>query len=141
MNEHPECEHLPPRQRQICRGESGLSLELTNSYRESWGLKPLNHEVHYEPVVNSRCLSETPTVLQKAAAFAKALTNHVRDGLAKCSEAEIQDRFSVCEKCEEFTGEHCRRCGCACSRQPALLNKLAWRSERCPLGKWMTLER
>ncbi len=41
---HPECEALRPRQRQICRGEAGLSPSLSNKYRALWGLPPLSDE-------------------------------------------------------------------------------------------------
>jgi len=30
----------------------------------------------------------------------------------------------------------CQKCGCGCGSIAAWLNKLAWRSEKCPEGKW-----
>lgn len=77
-----------------------------------------------------------PSLFQRVRTFAGALVGHVKDGMTKCSEDEIQARLAVCQSCPSFTGSHCKECGCACSAQSRFFNKLAWRSESCPLGKW-----
>lgn len=134
-----ECQHLAGRLREICEG-TVLTLEKCNAYRVSWGMQPLSEMSCTE---RSEVTPEMPTIVttqallfNRVVTFATAMTNHVRDGMTKCDEAEIQSRLEICQQCPSFTGTHCRECGCACSQKKTFFNKLAWRSERCPLGRW-----
>jgi hypothetical protein len=74
--------------------------------------------------------------LERVVTFASALKDHLCDGMVKCEAGEIQARLEVCRQCPSFTGSHCRECGCACGSKSKFFNKLAWRSETCPLGHW-----
>lgn len=47
---------------------------------------------------------------------------------------EIYDKH--CAPCEHFTGQGCKVCGCFISRSRKHFNKLAWATEKCPVGKW-----
>jgi hypothetical protein len=47
---------------------------------------------------------------------------------------QIHDTY--CVPCEEFDGKACGKCGCGIKRAGTFLNKLAWATEKCPLGKW-----
>lgn len=80
--------------------------------------------------------SSLPPLLSRVLHFTQALANHASDGMTRCSSEEIDARLQVCQQCPAFTGSHCRECGCACSAQSKFFNKLAWRSETCPLGRW-----
>ena len=71
--------------------------------------------------------------------FFQALVKHARDWFRKCSRKEIAHRLSICQTCEKFTGTACSQCGCRVNLEKRFLNKLAWRSETCPLGKWPAL--
>lgn len=42
----------------------------------------------------------------------------------------------VCVPCEEFDNDSCSECGCRIKPRGTQLNKLAWATEECPLGKW-----
>lgn len=89
-----------------------------------------------------------PNILQKAINFLPAVTGHVMDGLDKCSEEEIKERLDICKTCELFriytenplhgicTHESC---GCNITDQKNFLNKLAWKSQQCPINKWKKL--
>ncbi len=151
----PECDQFSDHRRAICRGErADLPLDgpsSINSYRVRWGLARLKERVadaNSQPAIKSPAgqsapISGTPTIvsappslLQQVTTFAQAFTEHVKDGLAKCDDKQIQARLATCQPCPEFTGAHCRKCGCACNGRSTFFNKLAWRSERCPLGKW-----
>lgn len=68
--------------------------------------------------------------------FITALTRHAADGLRQCSQAEVEERLAICRGCRSFLGDRCAECGCHCNDQRVFLNKLAWRSEACPLRKW-----
>lgn len=71
--------------------------------------------------------------------FTTALVKHAGDWFRKCSRKEIQTRLEICKQCEHFTGTACAQCGCRVNLETRFLNKLAWRSESCPLGKWPSL--
>jgi hypothetical protein len=45
---------------------------------------------------------------------------------------DIKKRFAICESCEFFhkPSQRCKKCGCF------LKWKTAWRSQKCPIGKW-----
>lgn len=53
-----------------------------------------------------------------------------------CSEEEIDKRHSICQECEFFSNHSCSKCGCLLSRDKVYLNKLAIKTESCPLNKW-----
>jgi len=71
--------------------------------------------------------------------FVRALLKHAGDWFRKCSRKEIQARLAICEQCDQYTGTACAKCGCRVNLEKRFLNKLAWRSEACPLGKWPAL--
>jgi len=73
--------------------------------------------------------------------FAQALVKHARDWFRKCSRREIQNRLEICHTCDQFTGTACAQCGCRVNLEKRFRNKLAWRSEQCPLEKWPALTR
>lgn len=81
---------------------------------------------------------EPPGWLQRAAHFGAAVAAHVADGLAKRTPEEIDALYEThCKPCPQFVGEVCSRCGCGVHKRRRIwLNKLAWRSEHCPEGKW-----
>lgn len=42
----------------------------------------------------------------------------------------------ICKTCEHFTGKRCEVCGCFIDETRDNINKLAWATEECPVGKW-----
>lgn len=73
--------------------------------------------------------------------FVTALMKHAQDWFRKCSRREIHDRLAICQTCTQFTGTACAECGCPVNLEKRFRNKLAWRSESCPQGKWPALSR
>lgn len=137
MNQFPECDQFTDHRRAICRGERpDLNCDVVNQYRQRWGLDPLANSLVSESRVTVVPAPDVPDLFQRVVTFAGALTEHLRDGMTRCAETEIQARLATCQTCPSFTGSHCRECGCACSSKQTFFNKLAWRSERCPLGRW-----
>lgn len=135
MKTLPECDQFHDHRRAICRGErTDLPLETVNKYRASWGLGPL--AMGALPVRRMASSRPLPSLPERAVTFAAAVTDHLKDGMTKCEASEIKARLDICQQCDSFTGSHCRECGCACNSTPKFFNKLAWRSEQCPLGKW-----
>lgn len=76
---------------------------------------------------------QLPGVITMAANFAKALADHVMDGAAKVSPAELHTRLERCSICEQRRDDRCTACGCFTAV------KAAWRSSDCPLGRWPQL--
>lgn len=83
---------------------------------------------------------------RKCIHFGKSLMIHLLFGLRKCSEEQILERHNICRICREFrpnprikgAGE-CNICQCNITAEREFLNKLAWKSEKCPLDKWRRL--
>ncbi len=75
-------------------------------------------------------------MISKIFNFAKALYFHIGAGLPKSTQAEINDRYAVCESCDMFYNNQCLECGCNIQTKRKFLNKLAWKDQKCPLGKW-----
>lgn len=58
------------------------------------------------------------------------------EDLKKCSLEEIEQRFQVCNSCEFYKNNTCEKCGCYLVRDQVYMNKLAWKDQSCPIGKW-----
>lgn len=125
-----ECEQFVGRLREICRGEADLPLAKINAYRQRWNLDPLPAKTAAPPL---------PSLMLRVARFVPAIMRHALDGGRKRTENEVEELLAICEQCPLFRADvgKCAKCGCNCSRNAdEFLNKLAWRSERCPEGKW-----
>jgi hypothetical protein len=74
----------------------------------------------------------------KLKTFLNSLVWHIRLGLPKSSQEQINYRFDICFNCDSFekTNQECLECGCNISRKRIFLNKLAWADQSCPLNKW-----
>lgn len=77
-----------------------------------------------------------PGLSQKAANFAASAAKHIAAGMPQCSDEERERRFAICQGCEFFDGKACTKCGCPVAREKRFVSKLAWASEKCPVGKW-----
>ena len=75
--------------------------------------------------------------------FIKSLAFHVWLGLPKATQQEINDRYKICDNCEDFNRakQECNICGCAISTKSKFLNKLAWADQECPVSKWKKIIR
>lgn len=77
-----------------------------------------------------------PSMLTMAANYGKALAAHAlaqATGGDNVTDETYKTRLSICSLCPHRTGvegERCSACGCN------LLDKAAWESSFCPLGKW-----
>lgn len=97
--------------------------------------------VHHTPdqyglTVISRLAADKPTppgVITLAANFARAVADHVADGLAKVTPEQLETRLEKCTLCDQRRDSRCMVCGCF------LEPKAAMRSSACPLGNWPNL--
>lgn len=76
------------------------------------------------------------SLLTKAKNFAAATVNHVASGMHRCTDEQIEERFAICQGCEYYVDNACSKCGCKIARDKAIISKLAWAEQSCPVGKW-----
>lgn len=71
---------------------------------------------------------------RRALNYLKALFRHTADGLAAAPRATQRQRIALCVVCDYYrpSDETCAHQSCGCG----VSSKAAWRSERCPAGKW-----
>jgi hypothetical protein len=88
-----------------------------------------------------------PTQFQRLKNFILAATKHAAQGFPMCSDEEVKKRYIICKTCpylrEKKGREYCRSLGCGCNisrSSDRYLNKLAWKTEKCPQGKWDSIE-
>lgn len=96
---------------------------------------------------NCRKYLNLPKPERRIANFVKAVVKDVSTGMKRCSKEEVQDRMNICRECELFkmvnqNNGYCSHedCGCSISSHQNYMNKLSWKSESCPVGKWKNLE-
>lgn len=82
---------------------------------------------------------EPPPLLRRGFNFVQALAKHVGDGMRQRTQEEINDILeNHCKGCPFFNGTVCthNKCGCKVNAGKVFFNKLAWKSEKCPDGRW-----
>lgn len=87
-------------------------------------------------------VTKAPKLLKRVANFTLAGIKHIVSGFPTCSQEQIDSRFALCSACNWFNGEICthKNCGCEITNEQKYLSKLAWKSESCPIGKWVALD-
>ena len=105
-------------------------IEITDDFPEPPHLLCRSHMV----LVNET--EDSPSIASKAKHFMSSLYGHVKNGLEMCPETIIEERYSICQSCEFFKDSTCQKCGCPLVRDRIFVSKLAWASEKCPIGKW-----
>jgi hypothetical protein len=63
---------------------------------------------------------------------------HIIHGSPKSSQRLINHRHNICSSCNKFDSKNakCMICGCNINKERILLNKLAWKDQKCPIDKW-----
>jgi hypothetical protein len=77
-------------------------------------------------------------LIYKIQNFIKSLIWHAYSGFPKSSQELINQRYDICKSCDmfDFINSQCLLCGCNLSKKKVFLNKLAWKDQKCPSGKW-----
>jgi hypothetical protein len=85
-------------------------------------------------------MTEQQNIFNLAYRYTRALSRWIKAGRPVRSEEEIKQIFEThCAPCEAYDkrSSACRHCGCRVNfSTTAPLNKIAMRTEECPLGKW-----
>ena len=79
-----------------------------------------------------------PSLAKRARNFARDSIAHASDGFVQVSDEERAARLATCKACPLFNGTICTHteCGCPMSDEKRFFDALAWRSKKCPDGKW-----
>lgn len=76
-------------------------------------------------------LPSLPTQLKDLAiTMAASIAHLTKTGELAATPETVKARISVCQACDQFTGERCRKCGCFVHAKAALAASF------CPLTKW-----
>lgn len=82
---------------------------------------------------------QLPPLWVRMGNFGVAVVRHLADGGQQRTPQEIARIFEQhCRRCPHFDGQRCTHahCGCQVAANVQWLNKIAWASEHCPIGKW-----
>lgn len=81
--------------------------------------------------------------MSKYLRFIKEVVRWVLRGCPIRDEKKMSEIFQVCEQCPEFDRYApgvdygiCKVCKCNLHRTDKKLNKIAWATTKCPLGRW-----
>lgn len=98
-------------------------------------------ELRHEPLDIECTVPQDPSIIRQVSNFLPAVTNYVISG-RRCTQEEINSRFEICKTCPLFRNGVCshRSCGCHIRDDNVFMNKLAWNTEQCPVGKWGVIE-
>lgn len=86
----------------------------------------------------TKCTDQTPLppLLIRGWNFAWAMARWAGSGFEMRTQDEINERLAICQDCIHLVDNHCDLCGCACVETNQAMNKLALKTEKCPIGKW-----
>tara|TARA_A100001201_G_scaffold108250_1_gene92582 strand:- start:1421 stop:1783 length:363 start_codon:yes stop_codon:yes gene_type:complete len=75
---------------------------------------------------------QLPSKIQMAKNLASATKDHAKTGFAQAQDELQAERLEICKGCEFYIPDQdrCGKCGCY------LKSKSAWKSSKCPIGKW-----
>jgi len=71
-----------------------------------------------------------PSFLERIVNFTLAVTQHVRSGMPRATDEQVEVRLGICRGCEHFDDYRCRICTCN------LPLKAAMADQSCPIAKW-----
>jgi len=76
--------------------------------------------------------------MYKIVTFFRSLFWHMCAGFPKSSQELIDSRYLICMDCTSFDkfNSQCLECGCNINKKKIFMNKLAWKDQKCPTGKW-----
>jgi hypothetical protein len=93
----------------------------------------------YDPSATSGSMAQDPSLpplMIRGINFASAMIRWAGAGFPTRTKREISKLLAICQSCEHLKDNHCQLCGCPCNENNQLRNKLALKSEKCPIGRW-----
>jgi hypothetical protein len=92
------------------------------------------HAVNSIPTVKGAPVP--PGVAVRGYNYTKAWARWMLADCPERSDLEVNRIRVICGSCEYFDGELCVQCGCAVSHGTIFGDKVKWKTEHCPIGKW-----
>jgi len=84
--------------------------------------------------MDNRKKMDTPNLMVKTYNYLKAVSKRVLGGFENVDVTTYYDRTYICSRCPHLTPDvECSLCGCP------IETKAAWKTEKCPKGKWQNL--
>lgn len=117
-------------------GGPGLLVALRAFLREhpEWGVVYRAEHNNGLTVISRVDHRPLPSLGARLKNFIEHSTEHLLDGGADVSPAELEARLDTCAVCPSRSDRHCSECGCP------IVKKATWRSSCCDLGYWPLLE-
>lgn len=94
--------------------------------------------------------SPMPSSTNRLLNFTKAAISHVLNGSPTCTQEQIDERIIICRACPYFRPNRenggatgiCGHMGCGCNLNTEVkyLNKLSWKDQSCPIGRWGVIQ-
>jgi len=89
-----------------------------------------------------------PSLIKKIGNFSFAFGKHFYKGMPTVNKEQLDERLKICKECplfkqkEAMIGGTCTHesCGCTITDEIVFLNKIAWKDQSCPIGKWGEIE-
>jgi hypothetical protein len=101
----------------------------------------LTKDQFYAEIERHKSISRNrPSLMDKAKSFTSSTSDWAKSGFKVVDQAMLEDRLSVCKKCEfwdrdAFAGTgKCQKCGCSTQA------KLRMATSKCPIDKWMPVK-
>ncbi len=116
--------------------------------RRPCGMPLETHVIDVGADVPPPSVQASPSPARKLLNFSLAAIRHIVEGMPTCTQQEIDERLAACQACDLYIPNRenpevgvCshKHCGCAVMREAKFVSKLAWRDQKCPLGKWPDL--
>lgn len=107
MSTFPECDHLTPHRKAICRNETGLPIvgpHGVNAYRQSWGVGPLDSNTAV-PAVGVRApnyIHRPPAIQSISPTVDFGPTRWVGTNLARLLKRYTVSTGEGCQPCQEW---------------------------------------
>ncbi len=137
------CDEWPGDLAKVCRGEfPGMSLETANAHRAAGmggqfkPLPPLERLSKGGPLVASKPAPDGISWIWAGINFGSAMMKWAGAGFPVRTKKEIKRIFAICKECPQFSNGHCNQCGCLCNENSLVVNKIAVKTESCPIGNW-----
>ena len=132
-----ECDKFPGRLKDLCLGvgldgRPNPTIDQANAFRHQNSLTPLERP-------QPRPATPAPDGISwfwKGVNFGSAIMKWLAAGRPVRKRKEIKRIFAICHDCNQFDGNRCLQCSCACNEREILMNKIALETEHCPLEKW-----
>jgi hypothetical protein len=123
---------------------------LDGDKEKPWKCERCGYETNFlgQRECKSLPIQKNPNIFKRIANFTYAFSEHLYKGMPTVSQEQLDERLKICKECPLFkqqglVGGICthENCGCNIQDEIVFLNKIAWADQRCPIGKWLEIDK